>query len=661
MKKFSYRPEIDGLRAIAVLSVVLFHAGFSWIPGGYIGVDVFFVISGYLITSIICQEYFSTGSFSFLNFYLRRIRRLFPALFVTISATYVVASMIFSSEDYARLGGASISAVFSVSNLFFWNESGYFDSESSIKPLLHTWSLSVEEQFYLLWPSTIFAMLIWMRKRAIFAVIFLSLVSFLACEVIMRISPSTAFYLTPFRVYEFGIGAGLALYGKTYSRNDIWSKGGVFLGIFLVVLSAFLFSEETSFPGLLALIPCVGAALCIYFKNAGVVSSLLNNRVSVYVGKISYSMYLVHWPLYVFYTYYIYREVGVVEKIALVIVTFFSAVVLYKLIENPMRRQGFWAKKRWCYFGAAPLVFAVSVASYSYMKEDDYSGLEGVPLEQPKAVLEKRFSGCGIAISSAESILDFCKMGDPEVAPSVAVWGDSHASALSLGIDQILEESQLSGIKLTEVGCAPIVGVTREIDGVVNSDCAEFNDFVMREIVDSAGINTVILASRWTLQIESNRFDNREGGVERGGDAILLGKDSDGVWTRDMGLVLSSFRKSIEMLVSSGKKVVLIYPVPEVGWNVPRAMHHRIENGLDPQITTSYEVFEERNDRSYDFLDSIAVQGVSRIYPEKVLCNTYVVGRCVASLESTPLYSDDDHLNGYGSLLVARLLPDILR
>lgn len=661
MTKLEYRPDIDGLRSIAVLIVILFHAGFSWIPGGYVGVDVFFVISGYLITSIICGEIKSTGELSFANFYVRRIRRLFPALFFVVILTCFFAFFIFSREDYSGLIGSALSAVFSLSNIFFWSESGYFDSESSIKPLLHTWSLSVEEQFYILWPSMLLAIMLWLRKWTFWTVCFLSLASLLACVAMMEVSPASSFYLTPFRVYEFGVGAALALSGRTYDQNSVTSKVLLGVGLLLIVYPALAFDENTPFPGLHALIPCLGAALCIYVRDAGVVSLLLSNRVSVYIGKISYSLYLVHWPIYVLYTYYVYREIGVVEKIGLVACTFVVAIAVYYLVENPMRQAEFWHRRRVYYYGVAPLVFAVSLVAYSSMSEDNSSVVDGVVLEQPKSVIEKRFVGCNTKVENAKGIYDFCRMGDPNAEPTVAVWGDSHASALSLGLDQVLEENHFAGIKLTEVGCAPIVGVTREVDGVVNSECAAFNDFVMQGILASDNIDTVILASRWTLQIESDRFDNREGAVERGEKAILLGKDRDGSWTRNMEVILDLYRDSMNKLVSSGKKVFVIYPIPEVGWHVPRTMHHRQEKGLNPQITTSYEVFQERNSRSYKFLDSIGLRGLSRLYPEKALCNVHVKGRCVASLENTPLYSDDDHLNGYGALLVARSFSEIFR
>lgn len=353
--KRHYRPDIDGIRAIAVMSVLLFHAGFAPFSGGYVGVDVFFVISGFLITRLIKDE-IEEGRFRFGEFYARRARRLFPALFVTVAITFLLAVLMFSPEHMRRFAGELIYAVTSLSNFYFWGESGYFDADAHFKPLLHTWSLSVEEQFYLFWPLLLVFLLT--RLRGLSAALALLVLGCLSLalnllfqgggDVFKGISPalarafedggSTIYFLTPFRVFEFAIGAVLVWLMGFRPRSSWLLELLLLVGLALAVAPVFLYDETLLFPSYYALVPCLGAALMIYAGEARYLGWVLRNPLSVRIGLISYSLYLVHWPVYVFYRYYVYGEVTTAEKYGVLLASFALAFMLYHFVEQRYRR-----------------------------------------------------------------------------------------------------------------------------------------------------------------------------------------------------------------------------------------------------------------------------------------------------------------------------------
>jgi len=337
MPSISYRPDIDGLRAIAVLAVLFFHLDFSMFSGGYVGVDVFFVVSGFLITKIIVSEH-SQSTFTFKKFYIRRIRRLAPAFIVTMIATLILAILLFSPAKLERFGVEFSSASVAASNFFYWLESGYFDIESKYKPLLHTWSLGVEEQFYLIWPFLTIIFLKYFNKKQIFRIyLTLSLLSLVYAEYFLYRQSTAAFYLLPSRVVEFSIGAMLVLHKDTQEKTNLILKNGLsILGIVLLFYSFVGLSDSTRFPGLFSLPVALGTALIIYSKNS-FINTLLSTKTLVFTGKISYSLYLIHWPLIVFYTYKNSNGPDTFAKCAIIAVSIITAIFFYYLIEKPFR------------------------------------------------------------------------------------------------------------------------------------------------------------------------------------------------------------------------------------------------------------------------------------------------------------------------------------
>ena len=332
-----YRPDIDGLRAIAVLSVVFFHVGFRGFNGGWVGVDVFFVISGFLITRLIRDE-IESGSFSFAGFYARRARRLFAAFFFTVVASFIAGSVIFDPVYLQHFAGEVVYALVAASNFFYWLDGGYFGVAEQYKPLLHTWSLAVEEQFYLIWPLTIVLMLRYARRYAWPLLGLAALVSLFVAQYFFELGTERAvFLLLPGRIFEFAIGAMLLWLPGAERRNERVLTAALLVGLALIAVAVSRFNTSTPFPTVYALIPCLGAALAILGGNARNLRWVLGNRLMVGIGKISYSLYLVHWPVIVFYSYHRLAPLNHVEQVLLCVASVAAAALMYQLIEQPFR------------------------------------------------------------------------------------------------------------------------------------------------------------------------------------------------------------------------------------------------------------------------------------------------------------------------------------
>jgi peptidoglycan/LPS O-acetylase OafA/YrhL len=352
--KIGYLPHIDGLRAIAVISVLLFHVDVSFLSGGYVGVDIFFVISGYLITNILIKELENTGRISFKQFYLRRFRRLMPAYFAMACVTTVFAALLFSPGLFQSYGSSLVASLFSVSNVYFWLQADYFDTANHLKPLLHTWSLSVEEQFYLFWPLTLLALYKFAHKKWMLPLLLLMIVVSLQLNIMFQDGSvgilghtlntyiengrSTIFYNLPFRVFEFAIGAILVLIPfktKTHILHDIFCV----LGLGLITYSFVYFTEETMFPSFNALIPAIGTGLVIYSGGQCRFHLLFTNKLMLFIGVISYSLYLVHWPIVVFYKYLLLgQELTVLDQVYILAASVVLGYLSYRYIETPFRK-----------------------------------------------------------------------------------------------------------------------------------------------------------------------------------------------------------------------------------------------------------------------------------------------------------------------------------
>jgi len=368
-KVSKYRPEIDGLRALAVLSVLFFHFEFKLFSGGFVGVDIFFVISGYLITKIIYDEIIKTNKFDFGNFYIRRIKRLFPSLFFILVVIFIIGFYLFPPQHLERLGGSIFHALLSISNFYFWTESGYFDTLSEFKPVLHTWSLSVEEQFYFIWPMLI---LFFIKKniKLYLLLVFIGVGS-LFLNLVYQESNSSIYFLTPFRMFEFVVGALVFLCDKIELKNKYLLEGVSFLGFLMILYAIFFFNKETIFPSYNALIPTVGTALILFVANRGIfLYKILSQKFVIFIGILSYSLYLVHWPVYVFYKYIKSDELVLIDKLSLMFISFIFAFFLHIFIEKPFRYGTYkrlFATNKFFISSCFAFVIFLSITLHSWM------------------------------------------------------------------------------------------------------------------------------------------------------------------------------------------------------------------------------------------------------------------------------------------------------
>jgi len=371
--KLEYIPQIDGLRAIAVLSVIVYHLNSSWLPGGFYGVDIFFVISGFLITSYIKQE-LAAGTFSLLDFYKKRIRRLMPAFAIVVLASLIAGYFILPADRYERLGYSSLSALASFSNFFFWQESGYFDVEANIKPLLHTWSLAVEEQFYLLWPITLVILYKHFEKLIFYSLAAIFTASLLFVIIINTKDPNAVFYLLPARAFELSIGAALTYLPRNLSSN-IHKEMLVFFGLTIVSFSLVYLHDQLENTVLFALIPCLGAALLIHNQKSKIGTLLLANPLMVTIGRLSYSLYLVHWPLLVYMNYTDHLPTSVSGIAYYLAAVFIFSVLLHLLIEKPIHKNTGWVKSLKITKPAImvlPLIILPAVSALTVISKDGF-------------------------------------------------------------------------------------------------------------------------------------------------------------------------------------------------------------------------------------------------------------------------------------------------
>jgi peptidoglycan/LPS O-acetylase OafA/YrhL len=524
-----YRPDIDGLRALAVVPVCFFHAGLPIFAGGFVGVDVFFVISGYLMTSMIGQA-LSDKNFSFIDFYERRIRRIFPALFVVLVFTCGVASFLIPPKMFRDFGYTLVASVLFVSNIVFWQKSeNYFDAPTELNPLLHIWSLSVEEQFYIILP--LFLAIIWYCGRRVTCV-FVAFAT--TASLILSIwgttnAPTATFYLLPTRAWELLTGALIALWpvadiapGKRRIFPS-WVNGfsGV-LGLALVLWAVIFFDAQMAFPGAAALVPCLGAAILIHVGRAGInpATRLLSLAPFSFVGRISYSLYLWHWPLIIFAEKYnLFGRPSFFHKILIVLISGFVAFASYRWIEQPFRRRNTAQSRVKVYAAAATSMAIVGMfgifAQTSHGWPERFPGIASVALE-PQLTAENankdgpkfEFSKCFIDNFPSWG-KDLCFLSNHSENKAL-LWGDSFAANYAYGFFAI-KAADFDTLQYTSPRCPPIIGY----DAASRPTCAAFNQEVPG-IIERYHISTVIMAADWEGYVRRHkmRFEDIRGTID---------------------------------------------------------------------------------------------------------------------------------------------------
>jgi peptidoglycan/LPS O-acetylase OafA/YrhL len=664
-----YRREIDGLRAVAVAPVVLFHAGVETFKGGFVGVDVFFVISGFLITSLILTEA-AAGTFTLRSFYERRARRILPALFLVVFTCLPFAYLWMMPEEMRAFSASVLSVVLFASNFVFYAQSGYFDQAAELKPLLHTWSLAVEEQYYILFPLLILLLLRFRRSLmlAVFVALFAASLflaqaggNFEARQSLQETGwswwalPSWGFFLLPSRAFELLLGSMLA-FAAVYRPGILEAGGrgvreaGSLAGLALIVAAILLLDHTTPFPSVYALVPTVGAALVIAYARPGTIAyGLLASAPFVGLGLISYSLYLWHHPLFAFARLASLEAPGLEVFLLLSLVSVILAALTWRFVERPFRdRQRIEARTVVRFSATAAALLGVYFAADRTTKGFQHRYPRGEFLAQMPKV---KNHAC--RRDKAEDWSEACRYGDGEAR--VAIIGDSHARALVRPLGAALSTKGLAVADLHVAGCVPVRNFLRLDTG----DRCRRQDDVFDYLARAGEIDTVVIASRWATKFEVSRFDNREGGIEFGVPTVLYPDTQRLGRTITLGEAIAS---AVNELLANGKRVILVYPIPEVGWDVPNYMAKLKRRGaLVDDISTRYDVFQKRNASAVAALDAVPdAPGLTRVYPEKFFCNTVREGRCMASLGFKALYSDTNHLSPQGAGFVVESIVEII-
>lgn len=643
-----YRADIDGLRAIAVLPVVLYHAGIPGITGGFLGVDVFFVISGFLITSIVATE-IAENRFSLLSFYERRARRILPALTVVVLSVFVVGWFFLLPGEYKDLGQSALAAALFLSNVYFTLKLDYFAQAAEFAPLLHTWSLAVEEQFYLFYPPMLAFLFAWRGLRAAFwTVVGLSCLSLAAAVVMLPLKPDWVFYLIFFRAWELGVGALLALSFFPAPRHRLPREVIGIAGLLAILVPVSLYDSSTSFPGFAAVPPVFGAAAIIYVGANGsscIVNRILAHRFLVWIGLISYSLYLWHWPILAFL-----RIGGAQASLPLTVgliavaVSVLIAWVSYRFIERPFRARpphGFTRSAIFLLSGTMLFVM-VMIGGLLHLAKGMPSRL--TPLEAAiTAVSQDRNPDRGECFSRLPE-QGLCAVGTPAVAGEPVdflFWGDSHGEAIKSGLDLAAQAAGQSGLFVGTSACPPIRQLRRHPEV---RRCTEMNQSVWAFLEERTDIPLVVLSARWALSVEGSQYRQEAGSpviLEWSGNADARPDRVD-----NASLVEAGLMATVVELLDSGRKVVILGQIPEVGWNVPNVLARGEMLGWlskPPKLTQAD--FEARAATTEKILSRVAAtnSAVRYLRLSDIFCAN---GTCsVVDEAGLPLYVDDDHIS----------------
>ncbi|MEJ6395521.1 acyltransferase family protein [Gymnodinialimonas sp. 2305UL16-5] len=605
------------MRAIAVLPVILFHSGIEFFQGGFVGVDVFFVISGYLITSIIINE-INSGNFSIAKFYERRARRIFPALFFVLAACIPFAYLWMLPEQLEDFALSVVSTVLFFSNFLFWSESGYFSTASELKPLLHTWSLAVEEQFYIFFPLLLIFLARFKASYILPTLIGISVLSLALAEFSWRVSTGGEFFLSHTRFWELLAGATIALLGKEPRRicDNILSV----IGLALIVFSILVFDATYPFPSLYTLVPVIGAALVIHFGTQGtLVARFLSCKIFVMIGLISYSAYLWHQPLFAFARLRSIGEPSHILMIGLSIASLLLAWATWKYVEQPFRKKrvSVFSQRRnifWASGVAGSLLISIGLVgalSNGLPDRFDPMQLEIIDTAAASPMRDECHSEPLSDFSAEESCVYFGN------SPEIAIYGNSHGVELAYGLAQYLEPSGRSIQHFTVSGCPVSYGRTTE------PYCNEFYDDRLSYILEQEDIQHVILTYRTDLS------------------------GSDGA---------QSLVSLANHLNSQGKHVILVLQAPLLPADVSSFVYHAILNERSDVLASPREEWRSINDHVYSELENIHPD-ISVVDLADVFCDE---DACYAVRNSEALYFDDDHMSLSGARLSARAISEEL-
>jgi peptidoglycan/LPS O-acetylase OafA/YrhL len=631
----AYRPEIDGLRAIAVLGVLLFHAGFPAFSGGYAGVDVFFVISGYLITQTILTG-IDAGRFSYIGFFVNRVRRLFPALLTTIGVSLLIGALLFTPPHLKKLAEAAIVSVLGVSNIYFWSEASYWDIESAFKPLLHIWSLSLEEQFYLIWPPLLLLASRADNKRIARVALLttLGLTSLFFAGYLGLHHPSATFYWMPWRAFEFVIGAAVIwLEVIARPRGRLWPELMAAAGLGMIIVPFLAYTDRTPFPFPGALSPCIGTALLIWAGGSCLTSRLWTNRPMIWTGRISYSLYLVHWPLIIYYNYWRFAAPSPFEQIGFVIGSFALAIPLNTFVENRFKRPRAPARSSDAVFLPITAAAAIGVVAIAFSAKLD----DGWPW---------RLQAKPVNPSILAKLSPWCREGTGLCGgpgATAALIGDSHADQFAGAVAESLKQAGLRGTLYKTVNACALMLDNYAVDALdqrANNKC-RIGQREWRSRIEAENPALVILSSFWLYGISSS-FPARYVGDES--TAMPDISQSRARFERKIS-------ETIAWLTANHRKVAIIGTTVLVD-RPPSACYGRPDVFSAPDCPKLNAVSDpEAQAYLSGFFRKLASGRSDVLYVdvEGALCNG---AQCLQAENGTSLYLDRHHLTPYGAMWV---------
>ena len=612
----TYRPDIDGLRAFAVLPVILFHFKIfaDTVTGGFVGVDIFFVISGYLITRIVFADV-SSGTYSILRFYDRRIRRIFPALIFLYLACLVLALFLYFPSEAGTFSNSVIASTFFVSNIFFYYRSGYFERDSETNPLLHTWSLSVEEQFYVLFPLVVFAIRNFHHRARVLVISAIALASFMSAVYTVYANPSAAFYLVQFRAWELAIGGLLAI-GALPLISRRWIAEVIAISGFALICGSFVFISPTlPFPGLAALAPCLGAAAIIYSGENGqtLVGGLLSLSPLQFTGLISYSLYLVHWPAIVFFR--LFHEPSRLEKSTLVAACIALATLSLRFIERPFRGKSYRLSPRATLLAGG--IAMVGVTIFALVLGPAMNAVWHYPARaidvMAYAKIDESHMRTGTCFLTAgysdafESGSQGACLTPRNDRPNYLIIGDSHAAHLFSGLQATYPS--VNFLQATASGCRPVLGEGGE------AHCVGMVRFIYQKFLPSQKPDGIIISAQWA--------------------------------PKDLPDLVATIGK-IKPHVG---KVIVIGPTVQYVQALPRLLARAITLGQDEKALAARYRHPEEAETDRLFATTLQATGADYVSAYRALCDPDCE---VWADTNVPVQFDDDHFTRQGSAYLAK-------
>ena len=651
-----YRSDIDGLRAIAVGGVVLYHAFPTLLPGGFIGVDIFFVISGFLITSIIASDALA-GKFSIAGFYERRFRRILPALLFMLVLTTIGAVLILPPTELEQYGQSLIAVALFGSNILFWREGGYFDQPAHDKPLLHTWSLAVEEQFYILWPLIIAALVALGRERTLRGFVWLAVIgSLLAAEAMVRMAPTQAFYLLPYRAWELGFGALLAIGAVPPLRSDRQREATAWAGIALILVPMFLYSPSTPFPGLSAVPPCLGTMMLIHAGKGGLTwaGKLLSWRPVLFTGLISYGFYLWHWPALVLSQIALNRPLHPAEAALAVSAAFALAAFSLRFVERPFRQQGQSRISRRAVLAASGMTLGLfasaGATAYATRGFAELASPKVKVAQAAMASINPYRARCHNNLGTADlGPVEQCSAGSVGAKGyQVLLWGDSHGDHLMPGLAHQARTQGFNVRQATVSGCSPLILGYDEVPAL-DRPCAAFHRAALEEAGRQPQLRAIVLSVRWSSELA---------GLAK--QASPDPEQQEALGAAALSRAAERLLAAIRQHVPAQTHIILVGSTPEFDiWPATCfARAYKLEG--DPNACATQQTRDVRWGSIADgTLKAIAKRhpGIEVVLPRSSFCQGTL---CRTIANGKILFRDDDHLTNEGSELVAGVIGPLL-